>query len=317
MRLDRCDRFSDTMGCGMHAGLSAAERDPCEGHVPAERARLYYRAVGDGRPIIVVHGGPDFDHYYLLPELDRLAASFRLIYYDQRGRGRSAWNIEPDEVSIDSEIEDLDCVRRHFGLGSVAVLGHSWGGVLAMEYATRHPDRVSHLILLNTGPASAEDWLVFRQQLLRARPAGDAERMHALASSARYQTGDLEADAEYYRIHFSLALRQRERLEQLIGRLRAHFTEASVLTARAIEQRLYDETSRSGGYDLIPKLQALDIPALVLHGEDDFVPVALVARIAEAMPRGRLAVLADCGHFAYLESPDAVHEQVVALFESS
>ena len=57
-----------------------------------------------------------------------------------------------------SEIDDLDRVRSHFGLESVAVLGHSWGGVLAMEYAIRHPDRVSQLILMDTAPASAGDW---------------------------------------------------------------------------------------------------------------------------------------------------------------
>jgi proline iminopeptidase len=89
------------------------------------------------------------------------------------------------------------------------------------------------------------------------------------------------------------------------------------LTARAIEQRLCDETWRSDGYDLIPKLQALDIPNMVLHGEHDFIPVALAAHIAGALPRGRLVVLEDCGHFAYLESPDAVHELVVALLEGT
>lgn len=103
----------------------------------------------------------------------------------------------------------------------------------------------------------------------------------------------------------------------MIGRLRTHFTEESVLTARAIEERLYDETWRSDGYDLIPKLQALGIPTLVLHGEDDVVPVAVAARIAQAMPRGRLAVLKECGHFPYLESPDPFCEHVAALFESS
>ncbi len=300
----------------MHAGFSVDHRGPYEGHVPTDRARLYYRTVGEGRPIIVLHGGPDFDHYYLLPEMDRLADSFRLVYYDQRGRGRSNGAVEPDQVSLHSEIQDLNCVRRHFGLDSVAVLGHSWGGLLAMEYATRYPDRVSHLILVNTAPASAEDSLAFRQHLLRTRPAGDVERMRALASSARYQAGDLEAEAEYYRLHFSVALRQPERLEQLIGRLRAYFSREGVLTARAIEQRLYDETWRSGGYDLIPKLQAIDIPTLVLHGENDVVPVALAARIAQAMPCGRLVVLEGCGHFAYLESSDSVHEHVEALFES-
>jgi proline iminopeptidase len=126
-----------------------------EGHVPVDGARLYYRTVGQGPPIVVLHGGPDFDHYYLLPELDRLAETFQLVYYDQRGRGRSAEGVAPDDVGIESEVADLDGVRRHFGFYTIAVLGHSWGGLLAMEYASRHPGRVSHLILMNSAPASA------------------------------------------------------------------------------------------------------------------------------------------------------------------
>jgi len=301
----------------MHARLSADHFEPSEGHVPTDGGRLYYRVIGEGRPIVVLHGGPDFDHHYLLPEMDRLADSFRLVYYDQRGRGWSAGEGEPEAVSIDSEIEDLDSVRRHFALDSVALLGHSWGGLLAMEYATRHPGRVSHLILVNTAPASAEDWLVLRQDLRRTRQAGDLERMQALASSERFQAGDPEVEADYYRIHFSAALSSPELLEQVIGRLRAHFTAESVLTARAIEHRLYDQTCRSDGYDLIPKLNALDIPTLVVHGENDLVPVALAAHIAQAIPRARLVVLQDCGHFAYLESPDAFREHVAGLVKGS
>jgi proline iminopeptidase len=301
----------------MTSASSVDDDGPSEGHVLTDRARLYYRAIGEGRPIIVLHGGPDFDHHYLLPEMDRLADSFRLVCYDQRGRGRSAGDVQPEDVSIVSEIEDLDAVRRHFGFDSVALLGHSWGGVLAMEYATRHPDRVSHLILVDTAPASSEDWMALRRHLPTTRATGDIERMRAIASSARYQAGDPEAEIEYYRIHFSATVRQPELLERVIGRLRTHFSEQSVLTARAIEQRLYDETWRSDGYDLIPNLRALRVPTLVLHGEHDFIPVALACRIAQAMPCGLLVVLEKCGHFAYLESPDAVYENVAALFESS
>ena len=99
----------------------------------------------------------------------------------------------------------------------------------------------------------------------------------------------------------------------MVGRLRVHFTDEGVLLARATEDRLYDDTWNSEGYDLVPRLRELDLPTLVLHGEDDFVPVVLTARIAQAMPNGRLVVLPDCGHFAYLEAPDAVHEHVTAL----
>lgn len=284
-----------------------------EGLVAVEGARLYCRTLGEGPPIVVVHGGPDFDHTYLLPELDRLADSFRLVYYDQRGRGRSAEGVSPDEVSIASEVDDLDAVRRHFGLGPVALLGHSWGGLLAMEFATRRPDHVTHLVLTNTAPAAADDWLLLRQHLAEIRPAGDIEQMQAIASSAAYRAGDLEAEAEYYRIHFHTTLRAPDLLEQVLGRLRAHFTAETVLTARAIEERLYAETWRTAGYDLLPKLRGLDVPTLVLHGTDDFIPVGLAARVADAVPRARMHVVDSCGHFAYLERPEDVHEHVAGL----
>lgn len=93
--------------------------------IPAGNAALYSRAIGHGIPIIVLHGGPDFDHGYLLPELDRLSDAFRLIYYDQRGRGKSAANVQPQDVTLASDLDDIDRVRRHYGLDSVVLLRHS------------------------------------------------------------------------------------------------------------------------------------------------------------------------------------------------
>jgi proline iminopeptidase len=109
-----------------------------------------------------------------------VAERFRIIYYDQRGRGRSADGVRPEEVSLESEMDDLDHVRRYLGLDSMALLGHSWGGVLAMEYASRHPERLTHLILMNTAPASNRDINAWRQHMDRVRPAGDVAAMQFL-----------------------------------------------------------------------------------------------------------------------------------------
>jgi proline iminopeptidase len=275
---------------------------------------LRVRIVGEGPTIVVLHGGPDFDHSYLLPELDRLAENFRLVYYDQRGRGRSADGVRPEDVTLTSEMGDLDAVRRHLKLEAMAVLGHSWGGVLAMEYASRHPERVTHLILVNTAPASHHDAEVFRLYLRSIRPAGDIEAMDALAASDAFQAGDLHAELDYYRIHYRPGLVATSQLDRLIPRLRAHFTPERVLLARAIEQRLYLETWSSPTYDLLPRLRHLAVPTLVLHGERDFVPVALAERIAGAIPDARLVVIPGCGHFAYLEAPETVRVQVSRLF---
>jgi proline iminopeptidase len=179
-----------------------------------------------------------------------------------------------------------------------------------MEYALRRPERVSRLLLLDTAPARHGDFLALRQELLARRAAADVERMRELTASAAWVRGDLEVDAEYHRLHFALAVRRPELLEEIVRRLRAHVTPETVVTARAIERRLYDETALDPSWDLLPALGELDVPALVLHGEHDFIPLAAAAHIAEALPRARLVVLERCGHFPFLESPGLVREHV-------
>jgi proline iminopeptidase len=277
-----------------------------ESFVPSGTGRLYVREVGSGLPIIVVHGGPDFDHEYLLPDFDRLAEPYRLVYYDQRGRGRSFTRERPGDVTIASEVADLDAIRDWSGSDSVAVLGHSWGGLVAMEYAVRYPDRVSHLILLNTAPASHADMLEFRRALAASRSPGEVARMTALTDDPTYLSGDIDADAEYYRIHFRPALRRREHVDRVVERLRAAFRPDGIVAARAIEESLYAQTWSRADYDLIPRLRDLRVPTLVIHGDHDFVPVDIARHIASAIPGARLLVLGDCGHFAYLEQPDLV-----------
>jgi len=94
--------------------LEAKQTAAREARIPVGNAALYSREIGEGPPILVLHGGPDFDHSYFLPDLDRLSDGFRLIYYDQRGRGKSADGVQPDDVTLESEIGDLDKVRQHF-----------------------------------------------------------------------------------------------------------------------------------------------------------------------------------------------------------
>jgi proline iminopeptidase len=284
-----------------------------EGHVPVGGARLFTRVVGSGPPVIVLHGGPDFDHTYLLPELDRVARHARLIYYDQRGRGRSADGVRPEDVTIASEMDDLDALRRASGFEAVCLLGHSWGGLLAMEYATRHPDRVTRLVLMNTAPASHTDWTSLRDRLRAMRAPGEADRMRDIAASSAYLAGDLDAEAAYYRIHFRVTVRDPKLLLTIVARLRAHFDPGRVLIARAIEDRLNEETSHLAGYDLIPRLAAIDTPTLVMHGDHEMIPIDLAGHIADAMPAATMSVLDGLGHFAFAEDPDRVVDEIATF----
>ena len=174
--------------------------------------------------MIVLHGGPDFDISYLLPELDRLSDKFHLIYYDQRGRGRSADYGTPEDVTLESEMADLDEVREHFHLEKVVLLGHPWGTVLALEYALRHPERVSRLVLMDPAPASAADINRFRKERVEKWPVL-MELRKAIADTAAYKEGAPDAVVAYYRVHFEPALARSEDYEKLMVRMQARFIE--------------------------------------------------------------------------------------------
>ena len=111
-----------------------------------------------------------------------------------RGRGRSAEGVRPDDVTLSSDLEDIDRVRQHFRLDAPVLLGHSWGAVLALEYALRHPTRVSRVILMNPAPASASDVAVVRKVYLE-RLGADMDQQRSIMASRAYQSGDPEAVA--------------------------------------------------------------------------------------------------------------------------
>ena len=267
---------------------------------------LYAREIGKGAPIVMLHGGPDFDHAYLLPDLDRLADAHRLVYYDQRGRGRSGG----DGVTLASEAADLDSVREAFGLEKTALLGHSWGAVIALEYALRHPERVSRLILLNPAPVSHADFL----RLRASRPAGLVARKAAIAATEAYKAAAPDAVVAYYRVHFENALARKADLDRLLSIMRPTFVPEVVLKARRMEDLLVAETWLAEAWDLLPRLAALRVPALVVTGDHELIPPEIAAHIAAAIPGARLASLRDCGHFSYLECPDQVRSEIDALF---
>src|SRR6266404_3201661 len=117
--------------------------------------RLYTRRVGHGPPVVVLHGGPGAHHDYLLPQYDHLAEGGRaLLYYDQRGGGRSP---VPRDVPVGwrEHVADLEALRGYWELDRLTVVGYSWGGLLALLYALEHPDRIARLALVSAAPVTA------------------------------------------------------------------------------------------------------------------------------------------------------------------
>jgi len=285
------------------------DREPRETMLDVQGARLYLREIGSGTPLLILHGGADFNHAYLIPELDRMADGFRLVYYDQRGRGKSSPGVVAQDVSIDSEVADLERVRESIGADRIAVLAHSWGCVVALEWATRHPGHVSRLILMNPPPASHQELQRLRARR-REKEAATLATMTDIAQTPEWLAGDLQAEELCNRAHFSAAVHDPKHLEPILRRLRAHFTPEDVVKARAIEDRLHEQTWSQPDYDLVSRLRGLMAPALVIHGSDDFIPIESAAEIAHAIPGAEFRVFENCGHFAYLEQPEMFRDAI-------
>jgi proline iminopeptidase len=133
----------------------------------ASGARLWYEVRGDaaGRPLVMVNGGPGFDHTYVLcsDAWDTIARSRRVVFYDQRGNGRSGALRAGQSCTLADQIADLEALRTRLGVERFDLLGHSWGGYLVMAYAARHPQHVAHLLIVDSAsPKWTETDFIFK-----------------------------------------------------------------------------------------------------------------------------------------------------------
>lgn len=253
--------------------------------------RLYERRAGSGGPeVVVLHGGPGAHHDYLLPGFDRLAHGRTLIYYDQRGGGQS--QVARDvPVGWREQVADLEALRGLWGLEQLAIAGYSWGSLLALLYTLEHPDRVERLALVSPAPVWKGARVEFERRLAErnAAPAIQAARREAQAAGP----GGLGTDG------------YRQRMFELsVAGYFSDWRRARELTPFRITGRSYDEIWESlGDFDLRPRLAALSVSALVLHGEDDPIPIETAEVLADLL-RAPLHRVPHCGHVPYVEAPE-------------
>jgi proline iminopeptidase len=251
---------------------------------------IYERRKGAGPPTVVLHGGPGAHHDYLLPGFDRLASRRLLIYYDQRGGGRSP--VDRDvPVGWQEHVADLEALRRIWEIPRLSIAGYSWGALLALLYALEHPDRVASLALVSPAPPWRSARAEFERRLAERNSTPEIQ-----AERARVQAGGLrERSPEAYR---------KAMFELSVAGYFHDWTRARDLTPFRITGRTQDAVWESlGAFDLRPRLPSLHVPALVVHGEDDPIPMETARETARLLD-ARFVPIPACGHVPYVEAPD-------------
>jgi len=137
-----------------HAASASNVYPVQEGFVDAHGVMIYYKMLGRGAPLMIVHGGPGASHDYFLPYLLPLARDNKVVFIDERGSGRSQKLEDPSGYTVENMVEDVESVRQALGLGKISLLGHSYGGALAQAYALKYQANLTHLILGSTWSSS-------------------------------------------------------------------------------------------------------------------------------------------------------------------
>jgi len=260
---------------------------------------LYWTSYGPaGAPrLLVLHGGPGASHDYLLPQMLELADRYQLVFYDQRGSGRSRTS-DQSPVTWRTHVEDLARLIPELGLDPLSMVGYSWGGLLALLYAIEayrgSAPRPARMVVIDPAPISRTLRDTFEAEFARRQNSeAVANLRHELAAS-----GLRERDPEAYRQRaFELSV------AGYFGRLER----ARALTPFRVIARIQQSVwSSLGDYDLRKGLQTVQCPTLVIHGRLDPIPLESSEQAARALPHARLVVLDGSGHVPYVEEPDAL-----------
>jgi proline iminopeptidase len=267
---------------------------PTETMVELAGIRLYTRRVGAGPAVVVLHGGPGAHHDYLLPQYDLLVRARSLLYYDQRGGGRSP---VPREVPVGwrEHVADLEALRTHWGLERLALLGYSWGGLLAVLYVLEHPQRIERLALVSAGPVTA----AWRQEFERRLAARQAQPWITRSRAELAASGLARTDPEKYRrLAFALSVAGYFHDPGRAGELTPF--RVTERTQRAVWDSL-------GAYDLRDQIRRTfpngTAPrSLVVHGVYDPMPLEAARETAALLGAGVIELAT--GHAPHVEATE-------------
>jgi proline iminopeptidase len=264
---------------------------------------LFVKVTGQGYPLVLMHGGPGVDHTTMLP-FESLADHFTLVFYDHRCNGRSK-GADVSTMTWENLTADAEELRQALGFDRWAVLGHSFGGMVALEYALRYPQRLSHLVLMDT--------------------CGDSRWVQQNAPEILAKRGYSPATVEMARRFFNGQIAPNEMSAAMrkfggayyhhLGPVKlAREVLAGMRMKRSPEALIFGFGQLLKGWTVMDRLGEIDVPSLVLAGRDDFqFPPEHQAMLAAGIPDARLEIIERAGHNALSERPADVMMAVRGL----
>jgi proline iminopeptidase len=284
--------------------LSSTLESIKETFVTSGEAKLFCRVTGQGKPLIVIHGGPGLTQDYLIPQMYELAKNNLVIFYDQRGCGKSTVDINANTITLESFVNDIEAIRQAFHLDKISILGNSWGRSLAMQYTIAHPEHVDNLILSNSAPATSEGYALFGQEYMR-RMSPYQKELEKISNSQGFRDGNTCVMEQFYRLIFRQYCYIPEKADLLNLRMTPIASLSGARVSEIIREKVLDRP-----FNLNKGLKVLEVSTLILHGDADPIPLSTAQDIHENIPGSKYVLMKNCGHFPYVEDPAAYFKYI-------
>jgi proline iminopeptidase len=268
--------------------------------IPIRGVSLFVKVIGQGYPLLLMHGGPGVDHLTMSP-FRPCADHFTLIFYDHRCNGRSV-GADVSSMTWENLTADAEALRQTLDFDKWAVLGHSFGGMVALEYALRYPQSLSHLLLIDT--------------------CGDIRWAQENAPEILAQRGYSLDTVKTARRFFNGEIAPNEMVPAMKKFGRAYYHHPSpLLLAREVvlglrmklrpEALIFGFSQLLKGWTVMDRLSEIKMPTLVMAGRDDFqFPPEHQAALAAGIANARLEIIERAGHNAPMERSAEVIQTV-------
>lgn len=308
--------------CGFLGGSLAAEGDSSvsaipktvnypmtEGFVDARGLMIYYMSVGRGPPLLILHGGPGASHDYFLPYVLPLARHNRLIFIDERGSGQSEKLEDPKGYSVEAMVEDVEAVRQALALGRIALMGHSYGGVLAQAYALKYQVNLSRLILASTFASTTHMNRVFARMKEKMAPAL-REKIELMERAGLFDNGP-----DYKKNRYSEDYMIAAWGEGYFPYVYHNHPDPNYdpMDNGKISWDLYREMWGSHGefvidgtlksVEYVERLPSIHTRTLVVVGDHDECDPELSQEMHSKIPNSQLVILPKSGHMTFVDQP--------------
>lgn len=280
-----------------------------DGFVDSHGVLIYYQTLGQGAPLMIVHGGPGASHDYFLPYLLPLARHHKLIFIDERGSGKSEKLEDPSGYTVENMVEDTEAVREGLKLGRISLLGHSYGGVLAQAYALKYQANLTHLILCSTFHSTAKMNEVFRRMLANMAPEL-RDRILSLEKAGLYGKGKPYEKNRYPNDYMTAAWG--EGYFPYLYRRRPDANYDPIANGN-MSWDLYREMWGSNGEYVIDgnlksveyagRLKTVKVPTLITAGDHDECDPSLAAEMHQLIAGSKLVIFPQSGHMTFVDQP--------------